>query len=143
MSYYNISSTNLYVDARYKFEAWANDTFKQLSGGSNIMEKIKFTEFLSICGGDDDDGCTSDGGSFDLSHSYTIPSTGNMDSFFEGYNVTSRLQFYSADSYNMLGQCEVMYTTKSLYSNKKSYDDDTDDEYYVINDDASVYQYVS
>jgi len=143
LSYYNVSTTNLYVASQYKFEAWANDTFKQLAGGSNIVEKLKFTEFLDVCGDGDDDGCTTEGGSFDLAHSYNIPSTGNMDGFFEGFNVSSRLLFYSADAGSIMGDCEVLYTTKTLYQEKNTYDDDTDDLYYVADDTVSAYQYVT
>lgn len=140
LSYYNVSSTNLYLESHYKFEAWANSTFSQLTGG-NIAQKTKFTEYLDLCDGSDD--CSVDGGAFDLAHNYSIPSTGNMDGFYEGFNVTSRLLFYSADYGNIIGECEVLYTTNSLYT-KKSYNDDTDDLYYAVDDDAAtVYQYIA
>jgi len=144
VSYYNVSTTNLYVASQYKFDAWANDTFKQLAGGSNIVEKLKFTEYLDVCGDGDDDGCTTEGGSFDLAHSYNIPSTGNMDGFFEGFNVSSRLLFYSADAGSIMGDCEVLHTTKTLCQEKKTYDaDDTDDLHYVADDTVSAYQCVT
>ena len=65
-----------------------------------------------------------------------------MDGFFEGFNVSARMLFYNADAGNIVGECEVMYTTKSL--GKSYYEENLDDLYYVQNDDtATVYQYVA
>jgi len=132
--YTNISSFDMYMDSSFSFTAWANSTFKQLTGGYSPSQQLSFTEYYSMCSGD---ACDYDDGKFGVMFGYDIPSTG-MNMFYEGFNITAEFLFRSEDSGNVIGDCIASFTTIRKKSNKNyDYDDYSNEDDYDEEEDVT------
>jgi len=126
-TYNNVSSLGVTMDASFQFDAWANSTFQQLTGGYSPSQQLSFTESFSLCSDDD---CSLDEGDFGIKFAYTIPTTGNLDQFYAGYNITAEYLIYDQSS-GIVGDCIFQFTSipkRKKKNNNNNYDYEAEDD---------------
>jgi len=112
--YSNLGVEDLYTTAVMNFTAFTNQSaYTTQVTDAGFSQQMFFGSMSDLCGNyDDDAACSLDDGNYSASFEYSIPSAGDLNDYFAGYNVQSSIKIY--DYYNnmgVLGECTAFFTT--------------------------------